>query len=272
MKKWFSVILGSLIISFSFCFFMIPHNILSNDINGLSIIIKEIFFVDNYLFIFIISLFFYILSIAFIGVKKTKNSIIPSFLIIFFIFLYDIFLSQYNLKVDNTLLSTLFGSISYGFGIGLIYKNGFNILGLNILGEKYDRYFKNSYFLWNIFLTILIMIPTYFLYGINTILYSIINIYIITFVFDKVILGISSCKSFYIITSKEKEVEKFILNELHHGVTIIDSKGCYTNKKSKVLLCVIPNNDYYRLKEGLYNIDKDSFVIVSDSYEVRGGF
>ena len=87
---------------------------------------------------------------------------------------------------------------------------------------------------------------------------------------DKVMLGISSTKAFYIITEKEEEVENYILNELEHGVTVLQAKGAFTGHKQSVLMCVIPTKEYFLVKEGIHEIDHNAFFVVSDAYEVHG--
>ena len=53
--------------------------------------------------------------------------------------------------------------------------------------------------------------------------------------------------------------------------TVFSVKGGYTKEKQKMLMCVVPTREYYRLKEGISKIDKDSFFVITDSYEVKGG-
>ena len=110
-----------------------------------------------------------------------------------------------------------------------------------------------------------------FVFGWQAFIYSLISLYVISTLTDKVILGISKYKTFQIITEKEKEVKQFILNQLHHGVTMLDSHGGYTGDKKKILLCTIPTKQYFILKEGILQIDKKAFFIVTDTYEVKGG-
>ena len=88
---------------------------------------------------------------------------------------------------------------------------------------------------------------------------------------DRVLLGISDSKAFYIVTEKEKAVKNFVLQKLSHGVTIFDAKGGYENKKQRVLFCVIPTKEYFKLKEGISEIDDKAFFVVTDAYEVYGG-
>lgn len=134
-----------------------------------------------------------------------------------------------------------------------------------------SQYGKKSLGQATIYIEGFIVTACLFVFGWQAFIYSIISLYIISTLTDKVILGISKYKTFQIITEKEKEVKHFILNGLHHGVTILDSKGGFTGEKKKILLCTIPTKQYFILKEGIMQIDKKAFFIVTDTYEVRGG-
>ena len=87
---------------------------------------------------------------------------------------------------------------------------------------------------------------------------------------DRVLLGISQNKAFYIITDKEKEIKEYIIEELKHTVTTFDVKGGFLEDKRKVMLTVIPSREYYRLTEGIKKIDEKAFFVVTDSYQVEG--
>ena len=101
-------------------------------------------------------------------------------------------------------------------------------------------------------------------------MYSIINLYIVSMMTDKVMIGISSSKSFFIITSHESEIKKYIMDELGHGVTLLEGNGAFTGNRQKVLMCVIPTREYFVAKEGIHEIDPNAFFVVADAYEVYG--
>ena len=88
---------------------------------------------------------------------------------------------------------------------------------------------------------------------------------------SRIKIGISKNKAFYITTSKEEQVKEYLINKLHHTVTIFDVKGGFLQKKRRVLLAVVPTRDYFRLKEGIKEIDPKAFFVVTDAYEVGGG-
>ena len=88
---------------------------------------------------------------------------------------------------------------------------------------------------------------------------------------DKVILGISQSKAFYIITDHETDIKRYITNTLNHGVTVLDGRGGYTGNNQKVIMFIVPTKEYFVVKEGISQIDPNAFFIVTDAYEVSGG-
>ena len=117
----------------------------------------------------------------------------------------------------------------------------------------------------------LIVLSGVFIFGVNTLMYAIIAIYLVGLLTDRVLLGISDSKAFYIIAVEEERIREYVLKELGHGVTIFDTKGGFMKEKQKLLFCVVPTKEYYRLKMGIHEIDPKAFFVATDAYEVSGG-
>lgn len=271
MKKILMIILGCLISAFSFNLFMVPYNILPGGVSGISMIVDHFIHIDKAVFIFIASLILLFISYFSLGREVTFNSVIGSILFPIFVSLTETFLKYFPITIDNIMLSLIFGGVTFGFGLGLVYREGYTTGGTDIINKLLNKYFYTTMGTGLLIIEGLIVLISGIVFGINTMLYSIITIYLSSMIIDRVMIGISSCKSFYIITSKRDEVTNFIINELKHGVTRLEGRGAYSNEKRDLLLTVIPTNEYYRLKVGLKKIDSKAFFVVSDSYEVGGG-
>ena len=101
-------------------------------------------------------------------------------------------------------------------------------------------------------------------------MYAIIVIYIVSILNDKILLGLSESKSFYVITENEDAIKDFLMNKLKRGVTVLEGRGGYTGSKKHVLMCVIPTQEYFLAKEGILAIDKDAIVLINDVYQSEG--
>ena len=223
------------------------------------------------LFILLGSLVLLVVSYFALGKEQTKGSVLGSLLFPLAVSLTSGIGKYIQVDTSQILLLAIFGGLAYGFGAGLIFKSGFTTGGTDILNQIISKYAKVSLGNAMIVSDGLIVLSSIFFYGFNQMLYGIIVLYIISILTDKVILGISSSKAFYIITEKEDEVKAYILNGMNHGVTVFDARGGYTKEKQKMLMCVIPTSEYFRLKEGIYAIDPEAFFVASDAYEVSGG-
>ena len=147
-------------------------------------------------------------------------------------------------------------------------NSGFTSGGTHILFQLMHKYLKMSTgTAANIVNGLIILLGTR-TFGLTNTIYGIIALLISSHVADKVILGVSNKKAFYIITKKPDEIKDYVLNATSHNYTVVDVKGGYTNKRSKMLMCVIPTREYTMLKEIILEIDKEAFFVIIDCYEV----
>ena len=267
IKRAIFFILGIFIVAAAFNVFMLPNDVVYG-VSGLAIILNKTFGFDVPLTILIGSLFLLILSLIFMGKEKTSKTILGSLLYPIFVKCTEWVVPFINLSDVEPLLTVGFGAIISGFGFGLIFKSGYTTGGTDILNQIVSKYFKMSMGNAMFFTDGLIIVIGLFVFGLPKFLYSIVNICLISYMTDKVILGISQSKTFFIITNHETSVKKFIMDNLSNGVTIIDSRGGFTGDFKKMIMCTIPTKDYFILKEGLFKIDPDIFFIATDAYEV----
>ena len=269
--RYLTFVLGCLIMAISFNLFLAPNDLVPGGVGGASIILNDLFGIDTSLFILIANILLLILSYFLLGKEKTKASILGSILFPLFIELT----SDINLylKIDNSqvLLSALFAGVIYGFGAGINYKSGFTTGGTDILNQIISKYFKVGMGKSILIIDGTIVLLSGFVFGLNNLMYSMIILYLISYMSDKVILGISSSKAFYIVTDEDTKIKEYIIKYLNHGVTEFNAKGGILKEKKHVLLCVLPTKEYYVLKEGINAIDPEAFFVVTDAYEVFGG-
>lgn len=269
-KRWLQFLIGVLIAAFSYNVFMLPAKIVYG-VGGIGIIFHSLFHIDPSLVIMIGSVLLLLLSFAVLGKEQTKHSIVGSLLYPVFVKITSFSSDLIDLTTVDPLLVVVFGAVITGFGLGLIFKSGFTTGGTDILNQIFSKWFKVSLGNAMLFTDGMIIASSLFVFGWTKLMYSIIFLYIVSLITDKVILGISQSKAFYIITDHDAEIKKFILKHLSHGVTVLEGKGGYTGNHQKVIMCIIPTKEYFIAKEGIQEIDPNAFFVVTDAYEVSGG-
>lgn len=270
LVRYAQFLFGVTLVAVAFNIFVMPSQVVYG-MNGVGVMFNYIFSFDPSLIILIGSLILLILSRLLLGRKQTAMSIVGSLLLPLLIKLTENLGDIIKIDGGDPLLIVIMGAVLTGIGLGFVFKSGFSTGGTDILNQIVSKYFKMSIGKAMFFTDGIIVASSIFVFGTTKFMYSIISLYIISMMTDKVILGISNSKTFYIITKHELEIKEFITNYLSHGVTILDAKGGYTGKSEKVIMCIIPTKEYFVAKEGIHNIDPDAFFVVTDSYEVYGG-
>ena len=270
MKRYVGFAFGVLLVAIAYNLFMVPSEVVYG-VGGIGIILKKLFGIDPSVTIMIGSILLLLLSFVLLGREKTTNSIVGSLLYPVFVKFTENIGNYIQLGDADPLIIVIFGAVLSGFGLGIIFKTGFTTGGTDILNQIVAKYGKTS--MGNaMFMTDgLIVASGTFVFGWTRLMYSIISLYIISLMTDKVILGISESKAFYIITDHETEIKKFILTHLSHGVTVLDARGGFTGNRQKMIMCIIPTKEYFIAKEGIHAIDPNAFFVVTDAYEVSGG-
>ena len=271
IKELIEFIIGCFLVALAFNLFMSPNNLVAGGVSGFSLILKHFFGLNPSTIISVANVFLIILSLLVLGKEKTKATILGSILFPIFVSLTEHLSTYISFKESEMILIAVFGGVLQGLGAGLIFRAGYSTGGTDILNMIVSKIFKISLGNSMFFTDGTIIVIGAFVFGFNHLMYSLIILYLISTLTDKVVLGISDSKAFYIITSKEKEVKDFVINELKHGVTEFNAKGGFNSENQTVLMSVIPTREYYKLKEGIHNIDKNAFFVAMDSYEVKGG-
>lgn len=250
--------------------FLLPLRLVTGGTNGIATITNYLYDFDPAIMLLILALAFTIISFMYLGIERTMTSLAASIAYPILVKLTENVTEVIHITNEDILLVVLFAAVLSGVANGLMYKSGYNNGGFPVLSQiLYDK-FRISISKSNLVINVTIVLVGSFFFGLTNALYAILFIYINNLVVDKVLLGISNNKAFYIITTKEKEIKEYIMNDLKHSITTFDVKGGFLDNKRRVLLTVIPSREYYKLTEGIKEIDEDAFFVVTDSYQVEG--
>lgn len=267
-------IIGAFLLAINYNLFLEPNNLVIGGLSGLAVLFKKMFSWNATIFIYVATALLIVIGLFLLGKKDIFKGMFVSLLYPFFItFTLPLcnIIGKY-LEFKDTVLVALVSSILFGFANGIIYKAGFNTGGSDVLMKIINKYGKIPEGRATFIMNIIIVIAGGFVFNINNVAYSAIILYLSSIIIDKMLIGVSTTKLFYIKTAKIDEVKQFIIKELKTGVTVINVEGGYSSKKGKMLMCVVDNKDYYLFKESVLEIDPKAFFIIDDCYEVTGGF
>ncbi len=173
---------------------------------------------------------------------------------------------------SNLLLACIFGGALTGLGAGILVRfhasgGGIDIVGL-IMKKKYDISVGAVSFGANVVIVSIAAL----LFGVEKAMYTIVFLFIVSAVFDKVLEGFNSKRNVMVISLKGEELAKHFMEELGRGVTLIKGRGGYSHEEKDVLICVVSRFELIALKEIIKKIDPDAFAFINDVHDVMGLF
>lgn len=270
LKRYFYLVLAVIIYAVAYNLFFFKNNIVYGGASGISIITRDL--IDPSVMILILNVFFLMLSYFLLGKKQTLDSIVGSLLFPIFVKLTANIGNYIIIDNSNLLLIALIGGVCVGFAAGIVFKSGFTTGGTDILNQIVSKYFKLSIGTAMLMTNGIIVLIGGFFFGWTRVLYALIVLYIINIMVDKVVLGISGSKAIYITTDEDDRVCNYLLNELKLGITLIETRGGYTNKKDQIIMCVVPTGEYFKVSEGIEQIDPRAVILVTDAYQTSGTY
>lgn len=260
------VFLGSLIVVGAFNFFLIPHEVLSSGLSGISILLGMITPLNTGLANLLLNLPLIILGYKMLGKKFIMNTIFSVLIISVGLYVVPIIP-----LANDTILSSIFGGALTGLGVGLVFRSsgstgGFDIIGM-IVSRKKD--FPIGVLLSG--MNALVIIISGFLFNWDAALNTLVSIYVTGKVVDTIYTDHAKL-TLMIITDKGEEMRAHLLNNLYRGLTIMDGVGGYSNDKRSVLVTVISRYELNEVKNLIGDVDACAFVNITETIEVMGLF
>jgi len=282
-KEWFIsyalITIGAFILAAGFVLFIDPHKIAPGGVYGIGIIVH---YLTQGLFSWapeglpigtvglILNIPLTILGIKILGPRFGVKTVIGFMLSSIFIDMLHMILG-YKPLVDDMLLSSVFGGVLIGFGLGLIFKSKATSGGSDIIAMIFAKYTRLPLGQLMIYVDSAIVLLALLAFKDWKIpMYSWIVIYITGKVIDMTIQGVSYDKTLFIVSDKYEEIRDKIINDLERGGTLINVAGMYKGQEKKMIFTNVSRREVYMLKDFIQSIDPEAFITVIDANEILG--
>ncbi|WP_379137988.1 YitT family protein [Paenibacillus sp. sgz500958] len=260
------IVLGSLVTALAFNLFMLPNEIASGGVSGLSVLAKSWFGAEPAFTQWALNIPLFVLGVLILGRQYGVRSLLGSFLLPLFIFITK----DGPVPTDNPLLASIYGGIGVGLGLGLVFRGRGSTGGLTILAQIIQKLTGLSFSMSVVLLDGTVITLAAFVLGMEQALYALIGLFVTGRVINALEVGFSNTKVAYIISDKTEEISQEILHDLDRGLTKLDAHGGYTGEARTVLMVVVGQNEITRLKAIVRSVDPGAFVIITEAHEVLG--
>ncbi|MEO4054540.1 YitT family protein [Solibacillus sp. CAU 1738] len=266
VSEYLFVILGAAIVAVGFNAFLFPNQVASGGVSGISTILHGLFGWNAGLVQYAFNIPLFIAGVFILGKKFGLKSLVGTLALPLFVILTE----DWEPWTLNPLLGAIFGGIFVGMGIGFVFKGKASTGGTDLLAQIITKYTGLTLGTSVLLIDGIIAVSAALVFDLEKGLYALIGLYVTTKTIDIIQLGFSQSKMVYIITNRENEVRDAIYAEVKRGVTKLPAIGGYTGEEKPILMVVVYQTEFTKLKQVIKTVDPTAFVIVSDAYEVLG--
>ena len=266
VKEYIIVALACVVMAFNINYFFVGNKLAEGGVSGLSLIIHYLSNIDVSYLYFALNIPLIILAYIFLG----KNFLLKTFFATFVLSVFLKVFASFSEPLDDILLAAIFGGAINGIAIGIVFYAGGSTGGMDIVAKIVNKYTGIPISRILLATDFIVLSIVAVIFGKVIFMYTLISLIISSKMIDIIQVGIYSAKGVTIITTKEDEIRKRIMEDTGRGITLIDAKGGYTQKEIGMLYCVVGQYQLIRVKTIVKEVDPSAFMIVADVHEVIG--
>ncbi|WP_079710822.1 YitT family protein [Paraliobacillus ryukyuensis] len=260
------VIIGSFFVAIGFNLFLLPNNVASGGVSGISTITKAVFDWEPSIVQWLLNIPLFIAGLLILGRNFGAKTLIGTVILPFFVFLT----SDMEPATLDPLLGAIFGGMSVGVGIGIVFRGKASTGGIDLAAQLLHKYIPLPLGICVALFDGMIVLTATLVFSVEQGLYALIGLFVTSRTIDFVQVGFNRSKNVMIITEHVEQVRQVILDDVDRGVTVWDGQGGYTNESRKIIMCVIAQNEFNKVTQMVKRIDPGAFIVTMNASEVLG--
>ncbi|MCM1438346.1 MAG: YitT family protein [Roseburia sp.] len=284
--SWLLMTLGTVLVAAGVYFFKAPNHFATGGVSGISIIIAKYVPLNQSTLVLIINALLLIIGFIFLGKGCTLRTLFCSLMYSAENFLLETFLPvkiipgavenisaagdiSYTLT-NQPLMELVFAMLLTGIGSAIMFNCKASSGGTDIVALILKKYTKINTGMALLITDVAIAFSTFFIFGVQAGLFSMLGLFSKAFIVDGVIENIGKTKYITIITALPDKIGTYITQTMKRDYTSYKATGGYTGAEKTVLITVCKRSEALKLKATAKRLDPLSFIIITDANEILG--
>ncbi|WP_312475789.1 YitT family protein [Neobacillus sp.] len=270
VKNILFILLGAAIMSFGLVNFNMQNKLAEGGFTGITLIFYFLINWDPSYTNLLLNIPLFFIGWKILGRNAFLYTIFGTVGVSIFLWIFQRFPIDMPLQSDLT-LAALFAGVFTGIGLGIIFRFGGTTGGVDIIARLVQKYVG-----WNmgktmfIFDAVVIALSLFTYLNYKEAMYTLVAVFVGARVIDFMQEGAYSARGAMIISEKNEQIAKKIMDDMERGVTALRGYGSYTKSEREVLYCVVAKNEIMRLKNLITSVDPHAFISISIVHDVHG--
>src|SRR5574344_636969 len=272
LRDYFLITIGLICYAFGWSAFLLPYQITTGGVTGVSAIIYYASGVPIQYSYFIINAILMTAAIKILGPKFSIKTTYAIFMLTFLLWFFQQLIGNTQvIGVGQDFMACIIGATMCGAGLGIVFINNGSTGGTDIIAAVVNKYRDVTFGRMILYCDIVIISSCYFVFNDwRRVVFGFATLIIMSVVLDYVVNSARQSVQFLIFSRHYEEISEKIIHKIHRGVTILDGVGWYSKQSVKVI-CVLAkkreSTDIFRLVK---EIDPNAFISQSNVVGVYG--
>ena len=250
------------IIAAAVFFFLVPSHTSVSSISGLGIVLSNFIPLPLSAITMILNVVLLIIGFLTCGKEFGAKTFYTSILLPLFIGLFELVFPNFSSMTGSQELDVLCYILVVSIGLSILFNRNASSGGLDIVAKILNKYLHVDLGRAMSLAGMCVALSAAFVYDKKTVVLSVLGTYFNGIVLDNFIFDHNKKRRVCIITEKEEELRKFIINDLHSGATIYEAIGAYNFEKHNEIITIVDKNEYQKLMSFINREDPKAFITV----------
>ena len=250
------------IIAAAVFFFLVPSHTSVSSISGLGIVLSNFIPLPLSAITMILNVVLLIIGFLTCGKEFGAKTVYTSILLPLFIGLFELVFPNFSSMTGSQELDVLCYILVVSVGLSILFNRNASSGGLDIVAKILNKYLHIELGRAMSLAGMCVALSAAFVYDKKTVVLSVLGTYFNGIVLDNFIFDHNKKRRVCIITEKEEELRKFIINDLHSGATIYEAIGAYNFEKHNEIITIVDKSEYQKLMTFINREDPKAFITV----------
>lgn len=257
------------IIAAAVYFFLVPSHASVSSISGLGIVLANFVPLPLSAITMILNVVLLVIGFLTCGRELGAKTVYTSILLPAFIGLFERLFPNLGSLTDSQELDVLCYILVVSVGLSILFNRNASSGGLDIVAKIMNKYLHMDLGKAMSLSGICVALSAALVYDKKTVVLSVLGTYFNGLVLDHFIFDNNIKRRVCIITGKEEELRRFIIEDLHSGATVYESYGAYNMQKRREIITIVDKAEYQKLMSYMNREDPQAFITVYTVSDMR---
>ena len=257
------------IIAAAVYFFLVPSHASVSSISGLGIVLANFVPLPLSAITMILNVVLLVIGFLTCGRGFGAKTVYTSILLPAFIGLFERLFPNLGSLTDSQELDVLCYILVVSVGLSILFNRNASSGGLDIVAKIMNKYLHMDLGKAMSLSGMCVALSAALVYDKKTVVLSVLGTYFNGIVLDHFIFDNNIKRRVCIITGKEEELRRFIIEDLHSGATVYESYGAYNMQKRREIITIVDKAEYQKLMSYMNREDPQAFITVYTVSDMR---